>query len=57
MAMDWIDCDVHLNDIKRVSRCCMWSVWVFMCVSVCAIKSENVHLFDEYEYVMVPPSD
>ena len=57
MAMGWIECDVNLSDIKRESRCCIWSLWVMVCMSVCAVKSENVHLFDEYVYVMVPLSD
>ena len=57
VTMDWCGCHANRNDIKRVSCYSTWCMSVFECVSVCDVKSENVHLFDEYVFVMMLLSD
>ena len=57
VTMDWFGFHGNQNDIERASRHSTWSMSAFECVTVCDVKSENVHLFDEYVYVMMLLSD
>ena len=55
MAMEQIGWHAEWNGNIWTSIYCAWSLCLF--VSVCGVKSENVHLLDGHVYVMLLLSD